>query len=81
MRLEYAVSGPQGQLGFLLVLPGAEEVHAEIVIEIPGQARQWLEERQGWWIALPFLGALARILDRHGLTGQLLFSEVQPPHS
>jgi hypothetical protein len=71
VRLEHAVPGPRGQLGFLLVAPPSGPLAVDLVADIPEGAQCWLEERQGWWIALSQVGALAVILDRHNLTSRL----------
>lgn len=79
VRLEHAVPGPRGQLGFLLVAPRLGPLASDLENDIPVDARCWLEERQGWWIALPQVGTLARILDRHDLTSRLWLPPTAAP--
>jgi hypothetical protein len=71
VRLEYAVPGPTGQLGYVLVAPPERLLEGAIVEAIPTCCRCRLHERDGWWVSPQDLGRLAALLDLHGLSAEL----------
>ena len=62
--IEQGVRGPRGELGLLLRAPVSEELIWDLEYEIVSARRVWLEERQAWWVAAPYLQTLVSVVLR-----------------
>lgn len=62
--IEQGVRGPRGELGLLLRAPVSEELVWDLESEIVSARRLWLEERQAWWVAGPYLQTLVSVVLR-----------------
>ena len=62
--IQLDVPGPGGQAGFLLIAPHSEAIDWDIQNEIASTSRQWLEERQAWWVAAYYLPTARDIVHR-----------------
>lgn len=62
--IEQGVSGPRGETGLLLRAPRSEALTWDLEMEVVAARRQWLAERNGWWIANPYLQTVIAIVLR-----------------
>lgn len=59
--IERDVPGPRGENGLLLKAPFSEALIWDLETEILGARRMWMPERDGWWVAAPYLKTLIAI--------------------
>lgn len=62
--IEQGVRGPRNELGLLLRAPASDELTWDLEAEIVSTRRQWLPERDAWWIAAPYLPTVIAIVLR-----------------
>lgn len=63
-KIETDVPGPDGQPGFLLIVPRDEVLDWDIQNEIGSASRFWVRDRQAWWVAAAYLHTAREIVDR-----------------
>jgi hypothetical protein len=63
-KIETGVPGPDGQPGFLLVVPRDEVLDWDIQSEIGSASRFWVRDRQAWWVAAAYLHTAQEIVGR-----------------
>lgn len=63
-QIQPDVPGPDGQPGFLLIVPRDEVLDWDIRDEIVSTSRYWVQERQAWWVAAAYLHTAKEIVDR-----------------
>lgn len=64
-KIQTNVPGPGGQPGFLLIVPRNEALEWDINYEVVSTSRYWMQERQAWWIAAPYLHTAEEIVRRY----------------
>lgn len=64
-QIQPDVRGPDGQPGFLLIVPRSEAIEWDVRNEIGSTSRYWVRERQAWWVAAPYRHAAEGIVARY----------------
>jgi hypothetical protein len=62
--IEHGVRGPRNEFGLLLRAPYREELAWDIEMEIVSARREWVQERQAWWVATAYLQTLVVLVLR-----------------
>ena len=78
--IEPGVQGPRSEEGFLLRAPRSEALKWDLETEVVSARRQWLEERQAWWIAISYLETVIAVVLR-SFPSVLVIGEAEDRHS
>ena len=62
--IERGVQGRRNEEGILLRAPVREELVWDLEAEIVSARREWVEERQAWWIAASYFDTVVRLVLR-----------------
>ncbi|MEX2572009.1 MAG: hypothetical protein WD737_11980 [Gemmatimonadota bacterium] len=62
--IEREVAGPRQQAGLLLWAPRSEELLWDLEREVASARREWVEERQAWWIAASYYETIVALVLR-----------------
>jgi hypothetical protein len=62
--IETGVRGRRGEDGVLVKVPWSEELVWDLEMEVAAARREWLPDRQAWWIAASYLRTVIGIVLR-----------------